>query len=60
MLAFVGQSMLYDRRSKVIVEERKDDRKGSIGLVSGLTPLLLDNSLQLLELPLGSEECSEL
>jgi hypothetical protein len=28
--------------------------------VSGLTPLLLDDSLQLLELSLGSEECSEL
>lgn len=28
--------------------------------MSGLTPLLLDNSLQLLELSLGSEERSEL
>jgi len=46
-------------RDRGKAEERKGGSR-TRGLVSGLTPLLLDNSLQLLELSLGSEKCSEL
>jgi hypothetical protein len=42
-------------------ERRKREGRGRTGsLMSGLTPLLLDDGLELLELSLGSEERSEL